>query len=55
VKNGYQEQKCDKLIDSLYECCQAFYAKNGEGATSASCPKASLLKLKMEQRQKGIK
>ncbi|KAK0656413.1 hypothetical protein B0T16DRAFT_314843, partial [Cercophora newfieldiana] len=55
VKNGYQEKKCEKLIDLLYECCQAFYAKNGDEATSASCPKANLLRLKIEQRKQGIR
>jgi hypothetical protein len=55
VKNNYQEKVCDNLIDQLYECCQAFYAKNGDGARSASCPKPNLLRLKIEQRKKGIK
>ncbi|KAI1482494.1 DUF1903-domain-containing protein [Daldinia eschscholtzii] len=50
-KNGYNEAKCSRFIDALYECCDAFYRKHGDGATSASCPKASLLRLKMKQRQ----
>ncbi|KAI1807345.1 DUF1903-domain-containing protein [Daldinia bambusicola] len=50
-KNGYNEAKCSRYIDALYECCDAFYRKHGDGATSASCPKASLLRLKMKQRQ----
>jgi hypothetical protein len=41
-------------IDALYECCNAFYKKEGEDASTVSCPKYSLLKLKMEQRAKGI-
>lgn len=53
TKNNYNEAKCDKFVDALYECCQAFYEKNGEQATTASCPKFSLLKLKMKQRQEG--
>lgn len=52
-KNGFNEAKCTKLVDALYECCQAFYEKNGDGATTVSCPKANLLRLKIEQR-KGI-
>ncbi|KAK3945261.1 Cx9C motif-containing protein 4 [Diplogelasinospora grovesii] len=51
TKNGYNEAKCAKFVDALYECCQAFYEKNGEDAISASCPKAGLLKLKMQQRK----
>jgi len=57
-------------VDALYECCNAFYEKQGENASTVSCPKYSLLKfvkpvlvtptyltsrrLKMEQRAKGI-
>ncbi|KAI4870473.1 DUF1903-domain-containing protein [Hypoxylon rubiginosum] len=50
-KNGYNEEKCSHLIDALYECCDAFYRKHGDSATTASCPKASLLRLKMKQKQ----
>ncbi|KAI1660972.1 DUF1903-domain-containing protein [Daldinia decipiens] len=50
-KNSYDEAKCSRYIDALYECCDAFYKKHGDGATSPSCPKASLLRLKMKQRQ----
>lgn len=31
-------------IDALYECCNAFYQKQGEDASTVSCPKFSLLK-----------
>lgn len=51
TKNSYKEAKCQNFIDALYECCDAFYQKNGEDATTASCPKAHLLRLKMKQRQ----
>jgi hypothetical protein len=30
-------------VDALYECCNAFYKKNGDNASTVSCPKASLL------------
>ncbi|KAK7566375.1 hypothetical protein IWX92DRAFT_82039 [Phyllosticta citricarpa] len=49
-RSGYQEDKCQKQIDALYECCNAFYQKNGDDASSVSCPKAPLLRLKMKQR-----
>ncbi|KAI6087057.1 DUF1903-domain-containing protein [Hypoxylon rubiginosum] len=52
-KNGYNEAKCSHLIDALYDCCDAFYRKHGDNATTVSCPKASLLRLKMKQRQEG--
>ena len=54
TKNGYNEAKCAKFVDALYECCQAFYERNGDNATTVSCPKANLLRLKMEQRKKDI-
>ncbi|GAB1311154.1 Cx9C motif-containing protein 4, mitochondrial [Madurella fahalii] len=54
TKNGYNEAKCAKFVDALYECCQAFYERNGDNAVTVSCPKANLLRLKMEQRRKGI-
>ncbi|KAI1824243.1 DUF1903-domain-containing protein [Xylaria intraflava] len=50
-RNGFNQAKCEHLIDALYECCDAFYRKNGDGATTASCPKPSLLRLKLKQRQ----
>lgn len=55
TRSGYNEAKCTKFVDALYECCQAFYERNGDDAVTASCPKASLLRLKMEQRRKGIR
>lgn len=55
AKNGYNEAKCAKFVDALYECCQAFYERNGSDAVTASCPKANLLQLKMEQRRKGTR
>ncbi|KAJ9157307.1 hypothetical protein NKR23_g133 [Pleurostoma richardsiae] len=50
-RNGYKEEKCQGLIDALYNCCEAFYNKNGDSATSASCPKPDLLRLKLKQRE----
>ncbi|KAK3394841.1 DUF1903-domain-containing protein [Podospora didyma] len=49
-KNGFDERKCAQFVDSLYECCQAFYEKHGDSATTVSCPKAELLRLKIRQR-----
>ncbi|KLU89297.1 hypothetical protein MAPG_08271 [Magnaporthiopsis poae ATCC 64411] len=51
TKNGYKEARCQGAIDALYECCKAFYDKHGEGASSVSCPKPDLLRLKLKQRQ----
>jgi hypothetical protein len=50
VKNSYNESRCQSQIDALYECCNAFYERNGDSAQTVSCPKASLLRLRMMQR-----
>ncbi|CAK7231149.1 Cx9C motif-containing protein 4, mitochondrial [Sporothrix bragantina] len=52
TKNGYNQDKCENLIDALYECCQAFYSRNGDKASTVSCPKPDLLRLKLQQRGK---
>ncbi|KAF2198273.1 DUF1903-domain-containing protein [Delitschia confertaspora ATCC 74209] len=54
VKNNYNEEKCRKEVDALYECCNAFYKEEGDAASTVSCPKASLLRLKMKQRSQGL-
>lgn len=50
AKNGYQESRCQAQIDALYDCCNAFYQEQGDDASTVSCPKARLLRLKMAQR-----
>ncbi|RCK67206.1 Cx9C motif-containing protein 4, mitochondrial [Candida viswanathii] len=52
-KNGYNEAKCSKYIDELYECCKSFYETNGPDASSVCCPKFKLLQLKLRQRSLG--
>ncbi|KAM0563858.1 hypothetical protein ACHAPJ_000064 [Fusarium lateritium] len=49
TSNGYNEAKCQTAIKQLYECCEAFYERYGEDASTVSCPKPNLLKLKMKQ------
>jgi len=49
-KNSYKEEKCQSQIDELYRCCNLFYQQQGDDAHTVSCPKASLLRLKMKQR-----
>ena len=52
-KNNFKEAKCQSAVDALYECCNAFYKDKGEEATTESCPKPNLLRLKMKQRVEG--
>ena len=40
-------------VDDLYECCNVFYERQGEAAHSVSCPKASVLRLKMKPKAQG--
>jgi len=54
TKNNYDETKCRAQVDALYECCNAFYNEKGDEAKSVSCPKASLLRLKMKQRAEDL-
>ncbi|CEF73439.1 unnamed protein product [Fusarium graminearum] len=49
TSNGYNEAKCQTVIKQLYECCESFYERYGEEASTVSCPKPNLLKLKMKQ------
>ncbi|KUI66861.1 Cx9C motif-containing protein 4, mitochondrial [Cytospora mali] len=51
-KNTFKEERCQGVIDALYECCQAFYDRNGQDAKAASCPQPDLLKLKLRMRKK---
>lgn len=50
-KNNFDEAKCKQQIDALYACCNLFYKRDGDDASTLSCPKAGLLRLKMKQRQ----
>ncbi|KAF2738986.1 DUF1903-domain-containing protein [Polyplosphaeria fusca] len=52
-KSGFNEERCKKEVDALYECCNAFYGEKGDDASTVSCPKPSLLRLKVKQRQEG--
>ncbi|PSK55393.1 hypothetical protein C1H76_7814 [Elsinoe australis] len=52
-KNQYDQDRCKKEVNALYECCNAFYQKEGDDAQNVSCPKASLLRLKMKQIAEG--
>lgn len=52
-KNNYNEARCQGAIRALYDCCAAFYDSQGDQATSASCPKPNLLRLKLKQLDEG--
>ena len=34
----------DLQVDDLYKCCDLFYQRNGDDASTVSCPKANLLR-----------
>ncbi|PNS18986.1 hypothetical protein CAC42_6081 [Sphaceloma murrayae] len=43
-KNQFDQSRCEKEIDALYECCNAFYQRDGDTAQNPGCPQASLLR-----------
>lgn len=49
ARNNYNDAKCKDVILALYECCDTFYQKFGNEASSPSCPKPKLLRLKLKQ------
>ena len=51
-RNSFKEEKCQGEIGELYECCRLYYEREGDHSHTMSCPRASLLRLKMEQRIK---
>lgn len=51
---NYDESKCTKVIDQLYECCSKFYDDNGETARSVCCPRFDLLQMKIRQREASL-
>ncbi|KND90340.1 Cx9C motif-containing protein 4, mitochondrial [Tolypocladium ophioglossoides CBS 100239] len=53
TRNNYNEAKCQDVVKALYECCEAFYQRYGDEATSPSCPKPNLLRLKIKQQDEG--
>ncbi len=48
-RTNYSEDKCKKQVDALYECCNLFYEKNGDIASTVSCPKVTLLRWDMAE------
>ncbi|KAG6017955.1 hypothetical protein E4U43_008082 [Claviceps pusilla] len=53
TRNNYNDAKCQDVVRALYDCCDAFYQKYGDEATTPSCPKPNLLRLKIQQMKNG--
>ncbi|KAL7814133.1 DUF1903 domain-containing protein, partial [Trichoderma gracile] len=53
TKNNYNEARCQDAVKALYECCDAFYRRYGDDASTPSCPKPNLLRLKIQQQKEG--
>lgn len=49
MRNNYSEARCQNVVRNLYKCCESFYKESGDQATTPSCPKPDLLKLKLQQ------
>ncbi|KAL5594542.1 uncharacterized protein BROUX77_007889 [Berkeleyomyces rouxiae] len=54
-ENNFDEAKCTGAILALYECCHAFYSKQGDDARSLSCPRPDILRRRLETMKKGDK
>lgn len=55
-KSGFDQSKCENLVDDLYRCCAQFYRQRGPEAEADSCPIPSVVDRrmkKMEQEGKG--
>lgn len=52
-KNNYNDAKCQSAVKALYECCEAFYDRQGDDARTASCPLPDTLRLKLQQQKEG--
>lgn len=55
-KSGFNQAKCEPLIDDLYKCCALFYKTRGREAEAESCPIPSVVDRRiqrMEQEGKG--
>ena len=37
-RHQFNQERCEHIVNKLYECCRSFYAKHGDGARCASCP-----------------
>ncbi|GAC74169.1 hypothetical protein PANT_10d00047 [Moesziomyces antarcticus T-34] len=55
-KSGFDQARCEHLIDDLYRCCAKFYRQRGTDAEADSCPIPSVVDRRirrMEQEGKG--
>ncbi|SPO28109.1 related to Cx9C motif-containing protein 4, mitochondrial [Ustilago trichophora] len=55
-RSGFDQSRCEHLIDDLYRCCAKFYQQRGKDAEADSCPIPSVVERrirKMEQEGKG--
>ncbi|KAN0061122.1 Cx9C motif-containing protein 4, mitochondrial [Thecaphora frezii] len=54
--SGFDQAKCEHLIDDLYRCCSLFYKQRGNHAEADSCPIPSVVQRRirrMEAEAKG--
>lgn len=49
-RNQFNQERCEHLVDQLYQCCQAFYAEHGKDVRCASCPTPAKLEEKIRLR-----
>lgn len=50
-RNGFNQAKCEHLIDDLYRCCHSFYQQRGRDAQADSCPIPSVVDRRINRMQ----
>lgn len=48
-KSGFDQSKCEGLIDDLYRCCAKFYQQRGTDAEADSCPIPSVVERRIKR------
>ncbi|PWN52892.1 DUF1903-domain-containing protein [Violaceomyces palustris] len=51
-RTGFNQAKCEHLIDDLYRCCAKFYQERGPQAEADSCPLLSVVQRRLKQMEK---
>ncbi|KAF1826387.1 DUF1903-domain-containing protein [Dissoconium aciculare CBS 342.82] len=47
-KSNYKEEKCQKQVDALYECCNLFYQKAGDDGSSVEDEATESIHLRLD-------
>ncbi|KIS68208.1 uncharacterized protein UMAG_03788 [Mycosarcoma maydis] len=54
-KSGFDQSRCESLIDDLYRCCAKFYQQRGNDAEADSCPIPTVVQRRIHNMQHDAK